>query len=68
VGNDTLTEVFERAGCTGALHTRRLSDGSEVALRQDEVWLVASVIKVPIAPEFLSQVEEGEIDPNLQCP
>jgi beta-lactamase class A len=64
VGNDALAEVFEGAGCRGALHIRRLSDGSEVALRQDELWLAASIIKVPIGLEFLSQVEEGKLDPR----
>jgi beta-lactamase class A len=64
VGDEILREAFESAGCRGALHIRGLSDGSEVALGEDEVWLAASVIKVPIGLEFFSQVEEGELDPR----
>ena len=30
----------------------------------DEVWLAASIIKVPIGLEFFSQVEKGELDPR----
>jgi beta-lactamase class A len=58
-----LDDVFEHAGCTGALHVRRLSDGAEVALRERVPWLAASVIKVPIALEFYVQVAEGHLDP-----
>jgi beta-lactamase class A len=64
VGKDSLAEIFDRAGCTGALHIRALSDDSEVALSADEIWLAASVIKVPIGLEFFSQVEEGQLDPR----
>src|SRR5688500_2099164 len=48
VGQD-LDDLLTRAGCTAALHVRRLSDDAEVALRADEAWLAASVIKVAIA-------------------
>ncbi len=57
-----LDQIFERAGCTGALHVARISDRAEVALREDEEWLAASVIKVAIGLEFYAQVEEGRID------
>jgi beta-lactamase class A len=64
VVNDAFEDVFERAGCTGALHVRRLSDGGEVTIRPDEIWLAASIIKVPIGLEFFSQVEKGMLDPR----
>jgi beta-lactamase class A len=59
-----LDDIFEQAGCTGALHVLRLSDDAEVALRDRELWVAASVIKVPIALEFYAQVEEGRVDPS----
>lgn len=59
-----LDDVFEHAGCTGALHVRRLSDGAAVGLRERVPWLAASVIKVPIALEFYVQVAEGRLDPT----
>jgi beta-lactamase class A len=61
VGDD-LDDLFEGAGCTGALHVIRVSDAAEVALRADEPWLAASVIKVPIALEFYAQVGQGLLD------
>jgi beta-lactamase class A len=64
VVNSTLDVILDTAGCTGALHVRRLSDGAEEGLRVEEAWLAASVIKVPIAPEFYAQVEEGKLDPR----
>jgi beta-lactamase class A len=63
VGQD-LDDLLTQAGCTAALHVRRLSDDAEVALRADEAWLAASVIKVAIAVEFYAQAEEGRVDPR----
>lgn len=57
-----LDDVFESAGCTGALHVVRISDAAEVALRAEEAWLAASVIKVPIGLEFYAQADEGRLD------
>jgi beta-lactamase class A len=62
VGQD-LDDLLTQAGCTAALHVRRLSDDAEIALRADEAWLAASVIKVAIAVEFYAQAEEGRVDP-----
>ena len=59
-----IDEVFNSAGCTGAVHVCRLSDGAEVAVREDEVWLAASVIKVPIALEFYARADDGRLDPT----
>lgn len=64
VMNAGLNAIFDAAGCTGALHVCRLSDGAEVGLRADEAWVAASVIKVPIALEFYAQVEESNLDPR----
>jgi len=62
----SIEESFEGAGCTGALLVRRLSDDAEVGVRSDDVWLAASVIKVPIALEFFVQAEQGQLDPTLR--
>lgn len=60
--DDSIEEVFDRAGCIGALHVTRISDRAEVALRADEAWLAASVIKVPIGLEFYAQADQGQLD------
>ena len=59
-----IDELFNTAGCTGAIHVSRLSDGAEFALRADDVWLAASVIKVAIGLEFYAQVGDGRLDPT----
>lgn len=56
-------DLLTQAGCTAALHVRRFSDDAEIALRADEAWLAASVIKVAIALEFYAQAEDGRVDP-----
>jgi beta-lactamase class A len=61
--NATLEAIFHQAACVGALHVRRLADGSEVELCADALWMAASVIKVPIGLEFYAQVQEGRLDP-----
>jgi beta-lactamase class A len=61
---DRLDRLFDAAGCTGALHVSRLSNGAEVALRADEVWLAASVIKVAIGFELYAHAAEGNLDPT----
>jgi beta-lactamase class A len=40
----------------------RISDAAEVALRAEEAWLAASVIKVPIGLEFYAEADEGRLD------
>jgi len=59
-----IDDCFEAAGCTGALHVHRLSDGAEVACRADDIWLAASVIKVVIGLEFYAQTDDGLLDPT----
>lgn len=62
--HDAIARLFEAADCSGAIHVCRLSDGAELALRADEVWLAASIIKVAIGLEFYAQVEDGRVDPT----
>src|SRR5271167_3408257 len=59
-----LKRLFDDAGCTGSLHTVRLSDGAEVAHEADRLHVLASVVKVPIALEFYAQVHAGQLDPT----
>lgn len=59
-----IDQLFDDAGCTGAIDVCRLSDGAEIAHRADEVWLAASIIKVAIGLEFYAQVDDGHLDPT----
>ena len=49
------------AGDVG-LYLRRLDGACEVAIRADEVFPTASLVKVPIALALLGRVEAGELD------
>ncbi len=59
-----FTRLFDEAGCIGSLHAVRLSDGTEVTHDADRPHVLASVVKVPIGPEFYAQVDAGRVDPT----
>lgn len=54
--------VFGAAGCDGSLSVVRLTDGARVEHAADRARVMASVVKVPIALEFYSQVVDGSLD------
>ena len=56
---ETLVAGFE--GEVG-IYARRLDGSCEVAIRADEAYPTASMIKVPIALALLAKVEAGELD------
>jgi len=58
-----VERIFDAAGCRGALHIVRLSNGQEVSLRPDEPWVMASIVKVAIALEFHAATVDGRVDP-----
>jgi beta-lactamase class A len=63
-GVPALEAIFGGAGCDGSLHAVRQSDGAEIGHDADRVQVSASVVKVPIAVEFHSQVDDGRIVPT----
>lgn len=48
------------------VYFRHQSSGKEVALRADEVFPTASMIKVPILGRINQQIEAGELDPATE--
>lgn len=58
--------MFRGAGCTGSVHVVRLGDGVDVGHAPDELHVMASIVKVPIALEFYDQVRAGRLDPSEQ--
>lgn len=56
---EALASGFE--GDVG-IYLRRLEGGAEVAIRADEAFPTASLVKVPIALGLLAKVEAGELD------
>jgi beta-lactamase class A len=59
-----FTRLFDEAGCIGALHAVRLSDGTEVSYDADRPHVLASVVKVPIGLEFYAQADAGRLVPT----
>jgi beta-lactamase class A len=59
-----IAEIFEQAGCEGALCVQSLDDAAEFALRADERVVPASVVKVQIALEAESWFADGRLDPR----
>lgn len=55
---------FRAAGCEGSLAVVRLADGELLSCDPDRDWVMASIVKVPIALEFYSQVSDQRIDPS----
>jgi beta-lactamase class A len=66
LGVQEVETIFDSAGCRGALHAVRLSDRREVAVGADESWVMASIVKVPIALEFHAAAGEGRVDPSQE--
>jgi beta-lactamase class A len=61
-----IAEIFEQAGCEGALCVQSLDDAAEFGLRADERVVPASVVKVQIALEAESWFADGRLDPREQ--
>ncbi len=61
-----LDGLFRSAGCEGSVSVLRLADGESVAYEPDRVRVMASLVKVPIALEFHSQVSERLLDAAAQ--
>ncbi|WAL75361.1 class A beta-lactamase-related serine hydrolase [Kitasatospora sp. YST-16] len=61
---DDIPEIFERAGCEGALCVRPLEGDAEVGLRADAPVVPASVFKVQVALEVETAFAEGRLDPR----
>ncbi|MFJ1758188.1 serine hydrolase [Kitasatospora sp. NPDC088134] len=60
-------EIFESAGCEGALCVRALDGaerGAEVAVRAEAAMAPASVLKVQVALEVESAFADGRLDPR----
>ncbi|MFF3175013.1 serine hydrolase [Streptomyces sp. NPDC057900] len=60
---DGIEEIFERAGCEGALCVKPLEGDAEFGLRADELVVPASVVKVQVALEVETWFAEGRLDP-----
>lgn len=58
-------QTFLAAGCEGSLSVMRLVDGESVSHNGDRPQVMASVVKVPIALEFYSQVSDKKLDPAM---
>lgn len=50
-------------GLSGALLARHLGTGVELGFGADEVWPLASVVKLPVAAVVLDAFARGELDP-----
>lgn len=61
--SEAIDDVFERAGCTGAIHVHSLRDDRDAALGADDVWLAASVIEGATGLQFHAQVHDESVDP-----
>ncbi|MFB4291521.1 serine hydrolase [Nonomuraea sp. ATR24] len=61
---DELQEIFDRAGCQGALCVRPLTGDAEIGLRSAEPVVPASVVKVQIALEAETWFADGRLDPR----
>src|ERR671919_900624 len=59
-----LEGLFHEAGCVGSVHAVRLSDGAEAGHDPDRPWVLASVVKVPVALEFYARADSGALDPS----
>ena len=59
-----VQEIFDRAGCEGALLVQPVDGGAEVGLRADEFVVPASVIKVLVAIEAETWFAGGRLDPR----
>ncbi|MGW4378760.1 serine hydrolase [Kitasatospora sp. NPDC004531] len=57
-----LREIFERAGCEGALCVREVGGEGEVALDADRAVVPASVFKVQVALEAETAFVDGRLD------
>ncbi|OKJ05615.1 serine hydrolase [Kitasatospora sp. CB01950] len=57
-----LREIFERAGCEGALCVREVAGDGEIVLDADRAMVSASVFKVQIALEMESAFVDGRLD------
>ncbi|MFE2952259.1 serine hydrolase, partial [Embleya sp. NPDC059267] len=61
---DDIREIFERAGCEGALCVQPLGGEAEFGLRPDAPVVSASVVKVQIALEAEAWFAQGRLDPR----
>jgi beta-lactamase class A len=59
-----LEKVSENYEGIMGIAIKDLTNGESFMINSDEVFPVASTIKVPILMEFYKQVEEGKIDPT----
>ncbi|MGW5414195.1 serine hydrolase [Actinomadura geliboluensis] len=59
-----ITEVFRSAGARGFLHAREVgvSDGPEIGVGADDLVVLASVFKVPVAIAYAREVAAGRLD------
>lgn len=58
---NTVRELLDRAGLRGSFLVRDLHSGTEVAIDADDVFPIASLIKVPIAVATLERIRRGEL-------
>jgi beta-lactamase class A len=61
---DDIREIFEQAGCEGALCVRSIDDEREFSFRADQLVSPASVFKVQIALEAEICFADGRLDPR----
>ncbi|MFG2695862.1 serine hydrolase [Kitasatospora sp. NPDC048407] len=59
-----IREIFEQAGCEGALCVRPVVGDGEIALNADQPVVPASVFKVQIALEAETAFADGRLDPR----
>jgi beta-lactamase class A len=60
---EALVQGFE--GTVG-IYARRLSTGEEAAVRAEETFPTASLVKLPILLALYERIEAGELDPHQQ--
>ncbi|MFF7969429.1 hypothetical protein ACFZC3_29285 [Streptomyces sp. NPDC007903] len=61
---DGIREIFEQAGCEGALCVQPVGGDAEFGLHADEPVVPASVVKVQVPLEAETSFAEGRSDPS----
>lgn len=65
---ETIEAALDGVGAEFGLHLLHVESGTEVARRADELYPLASVVKVPILLEALAQVDEGSLSLDERIP
>jgi beta-lactamase class A len=61
---EAADDIFANAGCTGSFLVRCLDDGRQVGLRENELQVIASTVKVLVGVAVETAFVEGTLDPT----